>query len=206
MAAWRVRHVLLATGIVDVLRRWTMSMPRSPAMRCACARSAMATGQRRTDRRAGAGRRAIRHAAFLRTFSQRVFAIPSRPGEASPDCLALARDAGVVVTAPPLPCGAVPTAAAELRTGDARVQVDTLYPVLGADAQSGLARRLGAAVDAGGRSRGRPPADQHRWSVRDRRRGQRAEPDQRGNGPCGDRRDRDPQPPAAGAARAQPTG
>ena len=152
--AWRVRHVLLATGIVDVLP--AMDDVDAAIASHALRLCAICDGYEATDERIGVLApidEAIRHAVFLRTFSQRVFAIPSEPGEASPDCLALARDAGVVVTAPATALRRGPDGGCELRTGDARVQVDTLYPVLGADAQSGLARRLGAAVDAGGELR-----------------------------------------------------
>ena len=152
--AWRVRHVLLATGIVDVLP--AMDDVDAAIASHALRLCAICDGYEATDERIGVLApidEAIRHAAFLRTFSQRVFAIPSEPGEASPDCLALARDASVVVTAPATALRRGPDGGCELRTGDARVQVDTLYPVLGADAQSGLARRLGAAVDAGGELR-----------------------------------------------------
>ena len=152
--AWRARFVLLATGVVDV-------MPAMDGLEAGIAAHAVrlcaiCDGYEATDERIGVLApidEAIRHAAFLRTFSQRVFAIPSEPGEASPDCLALARDAGVVVTAPATALRRGPDGGCELRTGDTRVQVDTLYPVLSADAQSGLARRLGAAVDAGGELR-----------------------------------------------------
>lgn len=149
--SWRVRHVLLATGIVDVLP--AMDDVDAAIARHALRLCAICDGYEATDERIGVLApidEAIRHAAFLRTFSQRVFAIPSEPGAASPDCLALARDAGVVVTAPATALRRGPDGGCEVHTGDARVQVDTLYPVLGADAQSGLARRLGAAVDAGG--------------------------------------------------------
>ncbi len=152
--AWRVRLVLLATGIVDVLP--AMDDVDAAIASHALRLCAICDGYEATDERIGVLApidEAIRHAAFLRTFSQRVFAIPSEPGEASPDCLALAREAGVVVTAPATALRRGPDGGCELRTGETRVQVDTLYPVLGADAQSGLARRLGAAVDAGGELR-----------------------------------------------------
>jgi len=92
---------------------------------------------------------AIRHAAFLRSFSQRVAAIPTEAGEPSPDCATLAGQAGIELLPPAiaLRCDAegcvVDTEAGERR-------FDTLYPVLGCDAQSRLGTMLGAAVDDNG--------------------------------------------------------
>jgi thioredoxin reductase (NADPH) len=90
---------------------------------------------------------AIRHAVFLRTFSRQVTAIRSEAGEPSPECAQLARDAGV-------PLLGVATALrchrdeCEVGIGDERHRFDSIYPVLGSDAQSRLATALGADVDA----------------------------------------------------------
>ena len=72
--------------------------------------------------------------------------LPSAPGTPSPDCARLAAEAEIEVLPPPtaLACGddgCVATTAA----GDRRF--DTLYPVLGSDAQSQLATALGARID-----------------------------------------------------------
>lgn len=151
---WRVRTVLLATGIVDVLPAMEDA---EAAIACHALRlCAICDAYEASDERIGVLApidEAIRHAAFLRTFSRRVFAIPSAPGEASADCLRLAQEAGVAVAAPMQSSRWSRAGGCEIRTRDGVLQVDTLYPVLGADAQSGLARALGAAVDEHGELR-----------------------------------------------------
>jgi len=146
--AWRARTVLLATGIVD-------AMPAMPALEEAIARNvvrlcAVCDGYEASDERIAVHApvdEAIRHAAFLRTFSRSVAAVPSEAGTPSPECAALARAAGVAVLAP----------AASLRhdgrccvfelEDGSRHRFDTVYPVLGGSVQSQLATALGAAVD-----------------------------------------------------------
>lgn len=142
------RFVLLATGIVD-------RMPPLADLEQAIADGAVrlcavCDGYEASDERIavyGPADDAIRHAAFLRTYSCNVTAIRSEPGEPDAGAAKLAEAAGIALL--PVP--------ARLRHGKGRCEVtlddgsvhgfETLYPVLGGDAQSGLAVALGAAVD-----------------------------------------------------------
>lgn len=146
---WRSRCVVLATGIVD-------RMPPIDALEAAIRSGAVrlcavCDGYEASDERLavyGPIDEAIGHAAFLRTFSRSVAVVPSAPGEPSPECAETARAAGLVLLPP----------ARKLRYADECCRVafddgeerefDTVYPVLGGDAQSQLARALGAEVDA----------------------------------------------------------
>ena len=94
---------------------------------------------------------ALGHAQFLRTFSSRVTVLDSGPDGSADEALQQRADAaGIALRGTP--------SRLELRDGGCQVtfpdgsgeRYDTLYPVLGADAQSGLAQALGAALtDAG---------------------------------------------------------
>lgn len=150
-AHWRARCVVLATGIVD-------RMPPIDAIEAAIESGAVrlcavCDGYEASDDRLavyGPIDEAIGHAAFLRTFSRSVAVLPSAPGEPSPQCAEAAHAAGLVLLPP----------ARELRYADGCCRVtfddgearefDTVYPVLGGDAQSQLARALGAEVDDNG--------------------------------------------------------
>ncbi len=148
--SWRARFVLLATGVVDV-------MPAMDGLEAGIASHAVrlcavCDGYEASDADIAVLAPvddAIRHAAFLRSFSQRVAAIPTEAAEPSPECATLAAEAGIELLPPALAlrCDAdgcvVDTEAGERR-------FDTLYPVLGCDAQSRLATALGAAVDDNG--------------------------------------------------------
>ena len=147
---WRARFVLLATGVVDV-------MPAMDGLEAGIASHAVrlcavCDGYEASDADIAVLAPvddAIRHAAFLRSFSQRVAAIPSEAGEPSPECAELAKQADIEVLAPALALrcddeGCV----VETEAGQRRF--DTLYPVLGCDAQSRLGTALGAAVDDNG--------------------------------------------------------
>jgi thioredoxin reductase (NADPH) len=146
--AWRARFVVLATGVVD-------RMPSMPGLEEAIARNmvrlcAVCDGYEASDERIAVHalvEDAIQHALFLRTFSRSVTAVPVDDGEASVESAAAAREAGVAV---------LPRATALRDDGQCCVftladgsehRFDTVYPVLGSDAQSGLATALGAAVD-----------------------------------------------------------
>jgi thioredoxin reductase (NADPH) len=149
---WRARQVILATGVVD----------RLPAM--ADVEQAIASGVLRLcavcdayearDEAIGVlgpGEVVMGHAEFLRTFSRRVTALDCRDNGSPKEALRQRADAsGIALRAAPTRL--------ELRDGachatfadgsDARF--DTLYPVLGAEPQSALARALHAGVDEGG--------------------------------------------------------
>ena len=149
---WRARHVLIATGIVD---RMPPIAGDEDALEDAIAAGtlrlcAVCDGYEASDERIavyGTADEAIRHALFLRTFSRSVTAIRSAPGDPDAGNATLAAAAGIAL----LP---VPT---RLQHGDGHCEVtfgdgstqryDTLYPVLGGDAQVQLAAPLGARLD-----------------------------------------------------------
>jgi thioredoxin reductase (NADPH) len=92
---------------------------------------------------------AIRHAAFLRSFSQRVAAVPSETGAPSAECVRMVEEAGIELLPPALALRCDETGCVvDTEAGTRRF--DTLYPVLGSDAQSRLATDLGATVDDNG--------------------------------------------------------
>jgi thioredoxin reductase (NADPH) len=129
--SWPAATVILATGIVDRLPEVeggaaALDAAIDDGVLRLCA---VCDAYEASDERIGVlGPRddATRHAAFLRTFSRSVEAIP-------------------VESAAALRCG---DAGCTVDFGDGRRRdYDILYPVLGSDAQSQLARDLGATVD-----------------------------------------------------------
>jgi thioredoxin reductase (NADPH) len=132
--SWRAASVILATGIVD---RLPVVEGGDAALEAAIDAGvlrlcAVCDAYEASDERIGVlGARddAARHASFLRTFSRSVDAIP-------------------VESAVGLRCGDTDCTVAFV-DGSTR-DYDTLYPVLGSDSQSQLARDLGAAVDEEG--------------------------------------------------------
>jgi thioredoxin reductase (NADPH) len=147
-ARWRASHVLLATGIVD---RMPPIADIDEAIAAGVVRlCAVCDGYEANDERIavyGPIEAAISHALFLRTFSRSVSAIASDAGMPDAQSLALAQGARVEVL--PMPSRLrSDTKFCLVEFPDARTRdFDTLYPVLGADAQSGLATALGARVD-----------------------------------------------------------
>ena len=148
---WQATHVLLATGIVD-------AMPSMPQLEDAIARNvvrmcAVCDGYEASDDHIAVYAPvdiAIRHAVFLRTFSRNVVAVRSEPGEPGEAEADMARQANVSV---------LPVAKRLEHDGRCCVfhlddgsvhRFDTVYPILGCNAQSGLATALGAAVDDNG--------------------------------------------------------
>jgi thioredoxin reductase (NADPH) len=144
---WRARLVLLATGIVDAMpamQGLEIGIERHAVRLCA-----VCDGYEANDDRIAVlapADEAIRHALFLRTFSRQVTAIRSLVGDPSPECARLAREAGVPLlgVATALSCD---ENECEVGIGDERHRFDCIYPVLGSDAQSGLATGLHAEVD-----------------------------------------------------------
>lgn len=145
---WPARLVILATGIVD-------HMPEMDGLEDAIARNvvrlcAVCDGYEASDEHIAVyapADTAIGHALFLRTFSRRVTVVRSQPGEPSPECAKAASNAHIQV---------LPPAVALRHDGECCVfalddgsehRFDTVYPVLGGDAQSQLAVSLGASVD-----------------------------------------------------------
>ena len=148
--AWRARFVLLATGVVDV-------MPAMDGLEAGIAAHAVrlcaiCDGYEASDADIAVLAPVdvgIHHAAFLRSFSRTVAVVPSEAGEPSPDCARVAAEAGIELlpAAVSMRCEA-DACVVEPEAGTRRF--DTLYPVLGSDAQSRLATELGAAVDDNG--------------------------------------------------------
>ena len=154
-ACWRASHVLLATGIVDRLP------PIADIERAIAAGvvrlCAVCDGYEASDERIavyGPIGEAIGHAVFLRTFSRRVAAIASDDATADAAALALAARARVEVLPRPSRLRHDATRCLvefpDAATGAGARDFDTVYPVLGGDAQSGLATALGARVDDNG--------------------------------------------------------
>lgn len=145
---WRARFVILATGVVDrmpAMEQLEQGIAAHTVRLCA-----VCDGYEARDQRIAVlapADAAIRHALFLRTFSRTVTAVRSEPGQPSADCMRLAEEAGIAL----LPVATALHAQADgcrVDTDDgATHRFDTLYPVLGSDAQSQLATALGAAVD-----------------------------------------------------------
>jgi len=148
---WRARCVLLATGVQD-------AMPAMAGLEDGIARHvvrlcAVCDGYEATDNRIAVLAPvddAIRHALFLRGFSRTVTVVRSVDGDPSDACARLAREAGIELlpTATALRC--LPGDGCEVETAAGTRRFDTLYPVLGSDAQSGLAVALGARTDDNG--------------------------------------------------------
>ena len=147
---WRARNVLLATGVVDVMPAMAgleAGIDSHHVRLCA-----VCDGFEASDENIavfGPADVAIGHALFLRTFSRRVTAICSDASEPSSACAAQAAKAGVRVlqAATAMRCDAD---GCVVETEDGEHHFDTLYPALGSDAQSGLARTFQAAVDENG--------------------------------------------------------
>lgn len=147
--SWQARYVLLATGIVD--RMPAIDGDIESAVAAGRVRlCAVCDGYEASDERIavlGPVDVAVRHAAFLRTFSRNVSVLPSDDAAADADTLDCATRARVPVLARPARLShADDVLRAEFADG-ARRDFDTLYPVLGGDAQSQLALALGARGD-----------------------------------------------------------
>lgn len=147
---WRARFVLLATGVVDV-------MPAMDGLEAGIASHAVrlcaiCDGYEASDADIAVLAPVdvgIHHAAFLRSFSRTVAVVPSEAGEPSPECAGVALEAGIEVLPSALSMRCEPDGCVvETEAGTRRF--DTLYPVLGSDAQSRLASELGADVDDNG--------------------------------------------------------
>ena len=98
-------------------------------------------------RRYGPVDEAIRHSLFMRTYSQRVSAVPTDERAPDADLARQARAAGVRVCAPARALALVDGKAEVTDAQGQRHRYDTLYPVLGGEVQSALALALGAAHD-----------------------------------------------------------
>jgi thioredoxin reductase (NADPH) len=147
-ANWAARYVILATGIID-------AMPAMPGLEDAIARNvvrlcAVCDGYEASDERIAVFAPvdvAIRHALFLRTFSRQVSAVRSEPGAPSPECARAAQDAGIALLPPSVSLRHDGRCCVFAFDDGSEQRFDTVYPVLGGEAQSQLATALGAAVD-----------------------------------------------------------
>ena len=145
---WRACHVLLATGIVD-------RMPQMEGLEEAIAAGtvrlcAVCDGYEASDEAIavlGPADVAIHHALFLRTFSRSVAAIRSAPGEASATNAKLAEAAGIELLPVPLRLEKSNAHCAAILEDGSRRRFDTLYPVLGSEAQAQMAAALDARTD-----------------------------------------------------------
>ncbi len=145
---WRARHVLLATGVVDRMPALG-SLPEAIEQQ-AVRLCAICDGYEASDSEIAVLApidEAIRHALFLRTYSCTVAAIATDDGAADPALAAQADAAGVAMHPAPSTM-ALDAGGVRVEWPDGRQhRFDTLYPVLGSDAQSGLALELGARHD-----------------------------------------------------------
>jgi len=153
-ARWRARTVILASGIVDV-------MPAMPGLEDAIEQHvvrlcAVCDGYEASDERIAVYAPidiAIGHALFLRTFSSRVSAVRSQPGDAAPELAAAAQAAGVALLPPSVSLHHDGECCVFTFDDGSTQRFDTVYPVLGCDAQSQLATALGARSDDNGELR-----------------------------------------------------
>ncbi|MCX7515354.1 NAD(P)/FAD-dependent oxidoreductase [Frateuria hangzhouensis] len=148
---WHARMVILATGVVD----------RLPAI--AGVEQAIAAGtvrlcavcdayEARNDVIGvlGPAATALDHAAFLRTFSSQVCALAADDAPLDESLQRRATDRGVQLWPAPQRLDLIDGACLAHFDDGRRLRLDTLYPVLGADAQSDLAAGLGATLDPEG--------------------------------------------------------
>lgn len=146
---WSSRHVLLATGVVD--RVPDMAGLQGAIEAGAIRLCAVCDGYEASDECIavyGPVDDAIHHALFLRTFSREVLAVASEAGTSSEDCTRLAAEARIAILPVPERIEHVPGEGCRMVFADGKDrQFDTVYPVLGSDAQSSLAIGLGAEVD-----------------------------------------------------------
>ena len=145
---WTTRLVILATGIVD-------RMPDMPGLEDAIARNvvrlcAVCDGYEASDEHIAVYApvdTGIPHALFMRTFSSRVTVVRSQPGEPSPECAQAARNANIQLLPPSVALRHDGAGCVFKLDDGSEHRFDTVYPVLGGDAQSQLAVALGASVD-----------------------------------------------------------
>lgn len=145
---WQAPMVILATGVVDrmpAMQGLVEAIDRQAVRLCA-----VCDGYEATDADIAVYApidEAIRHALFMRTYSPRVTAVPTDDAAPDADLARQAADAGIRLAAPARTMALVDGGAEVTSADGQRHRYDTLYPVLGSDAQSGLALSLGAAHD-----------------------------------------------------------
>lgn len=153
---WHARTVVLATGVVDRLP--VLDGLGQDGLERAIAEGVMrlcavCDAYEARDDVIGVlapAEAAIGHAAFLRTFSRQVCALAVDDVPLDAGLQRRARDSGVQLWPAPRHLALVEQGCLAHFADGRRLRLDTLYPVLGADAQSGLAAALGARLDAEG--------------------------------------------------------
>ena len=148
---WQARTVLLATGVVDrlpAIEHLEQAIATGTVRLCA-----VCDAYEARDEVIGVlapAQLAIGHAAFLRTFSRDVFALAADGAPWTEAAQQQARGCGVQLWHGPQRLELVEGACLARSADGRRLRLDTLYPVLGADAQSDLAAALGASLDQEG--------------------------------------------------------
>ena len=145
---WRARRIILATGMVDLL-------PDIEGVEAAIATGAIrlcavCDGYEAKDDAIavlGNGDEAVCHAEFLRTFSRRVTALATDGLVNHPGLDQRAAASDLMLRPAPDRWQLSDGGCEALFADGSRERFDTLYPVLGADVQSSLLVRLGAAID-----------------------------------------------------------
>ena len=145
---WRARLVILASGVID-------RVPRAEGIEAAVDAGAVrlcaiCDGYEARDECIGVYGpidSAIGHALFLRTFSRDVVAVASDDDAPGDQCRSEAAAAGIRVLSRPKSLVIEETRCVAVTEDGERLVFDTLYPVLGSDAQTGLALALGAKCD-----------------------------------------------------------
>jgi thioredoxin reductase (NADPH) len=148
---WRAKTVILATGVVDRL-------PQIEGVENAIGTGvirlcAVCDGYEARDEVIGVyglAPVAIGHAEFLRTFSRKVVVIESGVTSGDGGTFKARAETGGLQWYPPGSLLSVTDTGCQVRFESKSVHLDTVYPVLGADAQSSLGAKLGAAVDSEG--------------------------------------------------------
>ena len=145
---WRARTVILATGVVDrlpAIEGLEQAIANGTVRLCA-----VCDAYEARDEVIGVlapAQAALGHAAFLRTFSRHVFALAADDSPWNEAAQQQARDWGIQLWPGPQRLELIDGACLARSAEGRRLRLDTLYPVLGADAQSDLAAALGASLD-----------------------------------------------------------
>ncbi|NUO72964.1 MAG: NAD(P)/FAD-dependent oxidoreductase [Frateuria sp.] len=148
---WHARTLILATGVIDrlpALEGIDEAIGEGTVRLCA-----VCDAYEARDGVIGVlapVQRAIEHATFLRTFSRQVCALATDRAWPDEAMQRQASDAGVQLWPAPQRLALVDGACQAYFADGRRLRLDTLYPVLGAQAQSSLAAALGARLDAEG--------------------------------------------------------
>ena len=146
---WHARTVILASGVVDRLP--AVDGIEAAVERGAIRLCAICDGYEARDERIGVHGPvdvAIGHALFLRTFSRQVAVVPLDDATPSHDKALAAAEAGIALLPRPASLVVEQGLCIAVQQDGSRHAFDTLYPVLGSDAQTQLALKLGAECDS----------------------------------------------------------